>query len=144
MIVRAVKATEDNSRVCPSFAATWRELIWAVSGTGCALQHKRIAAYEKEILRKLGEMEEPGQGTNGAPLNNANKAQAIKKRGQEPKRQALYRMSGVDITQIDAIGVETVEVVMSEYGPDPSRLRRRSSCRTSRWRPVCQGAGADH
>jgi hypothetical protein len=27
-------------------------------------------------------------------------------------------MSGVDITQIDAIGVETVEVVLSEYGSD--------------------------
>src|SRR5271166_6273256 len=37
-------------------------------------------------------------------------------------RQALYRMSGVDITQIDALGVETVEVVLSEYGPDLSRF----------------------
>ena len=31
-------------------------------------------------------------------------------------------MSGVDITQIDAIGVETVEVVVSEYGSDLSRF----------------------
>jgi transposase len=31
-------------------------------------------------------------------------------------------MSGVDITQIDAIGVETVEVVLSEYGPDLCRF----------------------
>ena len=31
-------------------------------------------------------------------------------------------MSGVDLTQIDAIGVETVEVVLSEYGPDLSRF----------------------
>ena len=35
-------------------------------------------------------------------------------------RQALYRMSGVDMTQIDGVGVETVEVVLSEYGPDLS------------------------
>jgi transposase len=84
---------------------------------------ERIAAYEQEILRKLGEMEEPGQrGQTAPPLNNANKTKAIKKRGQEAKRQALYRMSGVDITQIDAIGVETVEVVLSEYGPDLSRF----------------------
>jgi transposase len=46
----------------------------------------------------------------------------IKKRGQEAKRQALYRISGVDITQIDAIGVETVEVVLSEYGSNLSRF----------------------
>jgi transposase len=31
-------------------------------------------------------------------------------------------MSGVDVTQIDALGVETVEVVRSEYGPDLSRF----------------------
>jgi len=37
-------------------------------------------------------------------------------------RQALYRMSGVDLTGIDAIGVETVQLVLSEYGPDLSRF----------------------
>jgi hypothetical protein len=84
---------------------------------------ERIAAYEQEILRQLGEMEGPGQrGQTAPPLNNPNKAKAIKKRGQEEKRQGLYRMSGVDITQIDALGVETVEVVLSEYGPDLSRF----------------------
>jgi transposase len=84
---------------------------------------ERIAAYEKEILRKLGDMErEEQRGQTVPPLQNANKTKAIKKRGQEPKRQALYRMSGVDITHIDAIGVETVEVVLSEYGPDLSRF----------------------
>jgi len=55
---------------------------------------ERIAAYEQEILRQLGEMEEPGRwGQTAPPLNNANKAQAIKKRGQEAKRQALYRIA---------------------------------------------------
>src|SRR5215471_8865940 len=84
---------------------------------------ERIAAYEQEILRKLGEMErEEQRGQTAPPLNNTNKARAIKNRGQEPRRQALYRMSGVDITQIDALAVETVEVVLSEYGPDLSRF----------------------
>jgi len=84
---------------------------------------ERIAAYEKEILRKLGEMEpEQKRGQTPPPLNHANKAKMIKQRGQEAKREALYRMSGVDILQIDAIGVETVEVVLSEYGADLSRF----------------------
>lgn len=84
---------------------------------------ERIAAYEKEIVRKLGEMEqEEKRGQTPPPLNNANKAKMIKQRGQEAKREALYRMSGVDITQIDAVGVETVEVVLSEYGADLSRF----------------------
>lgn len=84
---------------------------------------ERIAAYEKEILGKLQHMGHPEQqGQTAPPLENANKAQKIKKHGQEAKRQALYRMSGVDATQIDAIGVDTVEVVISEYGLDLSRF----------------------
>src|SRR5215472_12887609 len=39
-----------------------------------------------------------------------------------PPLLGYARMSGVDITQIDAIRVETVEVVLSEYGCDLSRL----------------------
>jgi hypothetical protein len=51
----------------------------------------------KEILRKLGETErdEPRPQT-APPLKNPNKAKMIKQRGQEAKRQAFYRMSGVD------------------------------------------------
>jgi transposase len=84
---------------------------------------ERIAAYEQEIMRKLGEMErEEFRGQEPPNVENRQKAKAIKKRGQEPMRQALYRISGVDLTAIDAIGVETVQVVMSEYGPDLSRF----------------------
>jgi transposase len=84
---------------------------------------ERITAYEQEILRKLADMEVEEHGDAPVPpVKNLQKAKAIKKRGQEPMRQALYRMSGVDVTQIDAIGVETVEVVLSEYGPDLSRF----------------------
>lgn len=84
---------------------------------------ERITAYEMEIQRRLGEMEpEDRRGTTAPPLNNANKSRGIKRRGQEPMRQALFRMSGVDATQIDAIGVEAVEVILSEYGPDLSRF----------------------
>jgi len=84
---------------------------------------ERIADYERAILEKLGAMEVPEcRGQAAPPLGNANKGKAIRKRGQEPKRGALYRMSGVDLTGIDAIGVETVEVVLSEYGRDLSRF----------------------
>ena len=84
---------------------------------------QRMADYDNEILRKLGEMEqEDAHGQEAPALKNANKARKIKSRGQEPIRQALFRMSGVDGTQIDALGVETMEVILSEYGPDLSRF----------------------
>jgi transposase len=84
---------------------------------------QRIADYEQEILRKLAEMErEECRGQQAPKLDNPNKTKAIKKRGEEPMRQALYRTSGVDLTRIDGIGVETVQTVISEYGPDLSRF----------------------
>jgi len=84
---------------------------------------ERIAAYEQEILRKLAEMErEECRGQQAPKPKSPQKATAIKKRGQEPMRQALFRISGVDLTGIDGIGVETVQTVISEYGPDLSRF----------------------
>jgi len=84
---------------------------------------ERIRAYEKEILRKLEELERGDRhGETAPPLKNKSKAGNIRKRGEERLRQAMYRMSGVDITQIDAAGAETVEVVLSEYGADLSRF----------------------
>ena len=84
---------------------------------------ERIAGYEQEILRKLGELEqEPCRGQAPPPLDNPNKAKAIRRRGQERMREAFYRMSGVDLTEIDAVGVESIEVVLTEYGPDLSRF----------------------
>jgi transposase len=84
---------------------------------------ERIGEYEREIMRKLAEMErEECRGQVVPPVNNPQKAKTIRKRGEEPMRQALYRMSGVDLTGIDAIGVETVQLVLSEYGADLSRF----------------------
>jgi transposase len=83
----------------------------------------RIADYEQEILRKLAEMErEDCRGQQAPKPKSPQKAAAIKKRGEEPMRQALFRISGVDLTGIDGIGVETVQTVISEYGTDLSRF----------------------
>jgi transposase len=84
---------------------------------------QRIADYDQEILRKLAAMQREDTRDQPPPaVKNPQKAKAIKKRGEEPMRGALYRMSGVDLTSIDAVGVETVQVVLSEYGPDLSRF----------------------
>ena len=84
---------------------------------------QRIADYDGEILRLLNSMTPEQRRQQSAPaLKNQPKMRSLRKRGQEPARQALYRMSGVDMTQIDAVGVETVQIVLSEYGPDLSRF----------------------
>jgi transposase len=82
---------------------------------------QRIADYEEEILRQLRQMErEEFRGQKPPQVKNPQKAKNIRQRGQEPMRPAFLRMSGVDLTEIDAIGMETVQVVLTEYGPDLS------------------------
>ncbi len=84
---------------------------------------ERIQEYEREILRQLAEMEQPECRGQAVPEHgNKQKARTISKRGQEPPRQALYRSAGVDLTGIDALGVETAQIVLSEYGADLSRF----------------------
>jgi transposase len=82
-----------------------------------------IAAYERQILQHLEAMTSVERRDDQAPPpTNPKKATAMKSRGDEPLRQALYRMSGVDLTAIDAVGVDTVNVVLSEYGPNLSQF----------------------
>lgn len=84
---------------------------------------ERIAAYEKEIQERMEEMT-PGsrKSVDAPPLEKAEKRKAMKRRHQEAKRQTLYRMVGADLTTIDGIGVETAEVIISEYGVDLSKF----------------------
>jgi transposase len=84
---------------------------------------ERIGEYEREILHSLVGMErEEGRGQEVPKLRNQKKGRKILVQGEEPMRQALYRISGVDLATIDAIGVGTIQVVMSEYGPDLSQF----------------------
>lgn len=84
---------------------------------------ERIAEYEEEILQQLTAMSKEEFRDQPPPqVKNRQKEKSMRKRGEEPMREALYRISGVDVTSIDAIGVETVQVVISEYGANLSRF----------------------
>jgi len=124
--LRAPRCRKSEKEIAEQLSGHWREdhlfSLQQALKMYDAVQ-ERITAYEKEILGKLGEMERHElRGQTPPPLPNSNKAKMIRTRGQEAKRLALFRMSGVDVTHIDAIGVESVEVVLSEYGPDLSRF----------------------
>lgn len=84
---------------------------------------ERIADYQREILSKMAELRCAQADQNPIqPIKNKEKAKAIKKRGEEPMRQALHSIAGVDLTTIDTVGVGTAEVLISEYGTDLSRF----------------------
>jgi transposase len=84
---------------------------------------ERLSEYEKQIRERMQRLTPPeNQDRQAPPLPNREKVKAMKRRNQEDKRQALYRMVGSDLTAIDGIGVETAEVIVSEYGIDLSRF----------------------
>jgi transposase len=124
--LRDRRCSKSEAEIAEQLSGHWREDH--VFSLGQALKmydsiQQRIGEYDREILRRLAAMQEEENRDQPAPkVKNPQKAKAIKKRGEEPMREALYRMSGADLTAIDAIGVETAQVVLSEYGPDLSRF----------------------
>ena len=86
-----------------------------------------VADYDAEILNYIESLQPPEDIDSSAPPPSS-KAKASKfiTKGQEPLRQALYRMSGFDLTMIDGIGVDTAAVVISELGPDFSTFTDES------------------
>lgn len=83
----------------------------------------KLDTYEGQIQDRLKALTPAGNAEKTAPpLPNPEKTKAMKRRNEEEKRQALYRMTGVDLTTIDGIGVETAEAIVSEYGMDLSKF----------------------
>jgi transposase len=124
--LRDWRCRKSEAEIAEQLSGHWREDH--VFSLGQALKmydaiQQRIGEYDSEILRRLAAMQGDEPRDQTVPkVKNPQKEKAIRKRGQEPMREALYRMSGADLTTIDAIGVETAQVVLSEYGPDLSRF----------------------
>ena len=78
-----------------------------------------VSEYDAEILTYVQSLQ-PAESDDIDVPPPASKAKArdIAKRGQEPLRQALYRLSGIDLTTIDGIGVDTASDIISELGLD--------------------------
>jgi transposase len=109
----------------------------------------RLAAYDQEIQRQLAQMTPAERRDMDAPPpSKATKAKAMKTRGDDPLRHALYRMSGVDLTSIDALGVDTVSIVLSEYGADLSRFPTEKQfvahMRLAPYKPISGGKVVKH
>jgi len=126
--LRDPRCHKSEEEIAEQLTGPWREDHLFSLGQALKMYEaiqERIQDYERAILEKLQEMERADcRGEEPPELKNKEKAKAIRKRGQEPLRQALYRVSGEDLTAIDAIGVETVQAVVSEYGTDLSNFPR--------------------
>ncbi len=78
-----------------------------------------VAEYDAEILAYIKSLPSCVDDDQSAPAPvSKSKARDIAKKGQEPMRQALFQLTGFDLTTIDGIGVDTAAVIISELGFD--------------------------
>lgn len=78
-----------------------------------------IGAYETQLLAQIEALQPPERKDEPVPSHpNRTKEQSLRGRGAQPKREALWRLSGADLTRIDGISIETAMVVITEVGFD--------------------------
>jgi transposase len=78
-----------------------------------------IASYDAQLLHELELLQHPQRQDQLVPQHpNPVKERALKARGEQPLRTALWRFAGVDITRIDGISAGAAQVVLTELGAD--------------------------
>jgi transposase len=115
----------DLESIQRELIGTWREEHLQNLAIGLKIYefiNARIEEVNRLIMPLLDSFRAKAQrlGVPAPEPVKAGKAANLRKRGQEPMRQALYGMSGVDLTRIDGVSVETAQAVLSEVGPDVS------------------------
>ncbi len=122
---RRVKATEET--VAKALEGDYRgEHLFTLeqSLAGYRFVQAQIVACDAQIAARL-EGFTPRADPEDKPLPEPRKAIRGGRKGEdgEQMREKYYRILGVDLTQVDGIGTRTIEVLISEVGPDFSRFR---------------------
>jgi len=88
----------------------------------------QIATYDARLMQELQALHPPERQDQPVPRHpNAGKEKAIKARGDQTGRLALWRFSGCDLTRIDGISAGTAQIVLTEIGPTLRHSRRRTT-----------------
>jgi hypothetical protein len=115
------KATE--AEIAAALQGTWREEHLFALKQALKLYEvyqKQLRECESQIEGCLRAMEDKSKG---APLPpNPRKRKAEKNEVRFGARELLFKMSGVDLTQIEGIGPTTALVILSEIGVDLSKF----------------------
>jgi len=103
---------------------------------GYRYYQKLIAELDQEIARHRQAL--PGCADIPAPLPPRTKPTAYQRYGNDPAfdlRSELYRIAGVDLTDIPGLSAATAQVILTEIGADVSRFRNASAFAS--WLGLC-------
>ena len=80
---------------------------------------KVLCAYDERVLSLLEAMQVPELAGQEVRLHpNPVKEKALRRRGEQTLRTALWRVAEIDLTRIDGISAATAQLVLSEVGMD--------------------------
>lgn len=133
-----VKSSEDT--VAKSLEGDYRpEHLFALRQSLAAFRYYQelIVASDAEIQRQLGDLETAATAEKTTPKRT--KASPYQRRRYEPKafdlRSELYRVFGVDLTNVPGISALTAQTILCEIGTDVSRFRNASAFAS--WLGLC-------
>jgi transposase len=103
---------------------------------GFRYYQKMIAEVDEELKKLLDEWPLAESATDQMPPRT--KTRIYQRGSNEPAfdlPRALYRMAGVDLTDIPGISANTAQTILSEVGPNVSRFRNASAFAS--WLGLC-------
>jgi len=120
--LRHGRCRKSVQQIADHLAGNWREehLFNLASALRLfdALQSE-IASYEAWLLKQIQALQPPERRHKPVPSHpNPLKERAIRSRGDQDSRTALWRLAGVDLTRIDGISAGAARVVLTEIGPN--------------------------
>ena len=120
-----VKASEEQ--IARYLEGNWQQDLLFVlkqEQDGYEFCQKQMAECDRQLAHYLQQTEDR---SHGAPLpEEKRKGRLKKKKGNKPQfdlRERLFRLTGTDLTRIDAIDVMTATTVISEAGYDMSKWK---------------------
>jgi transposase len=103
---------------------------------GYRYYQRLIAELDREIQRLMQTL--PSALETGQEIPRRTKHSAFQRQGNDPGfdlRGQLYRIAGVDLTDIPGVSAVTAQVILTEIGPDLRRFRNASAFAS--WLGLC-------
>lgn len=121
---RDKRCKKSHEEIVECLTGNWRDEH--LFNLEMALRHydhleSMIEIYNAQLLAGIERLQPLESKNESVPVHpNPIKEKAIQKRDDHMMREALWRLSGVDLCRIDGISAECAQIILTEVGPDLS------------------------
>ena len=120
--LRDKRCRKSEAQIAEHLIGNWRwEHLFNLRAALKLYDHleQMIAEYEQQLIEQIEALQPEVRGSAKLPCHpNATKQKEIIKRGEQPRREALWRLCGRDLTRIDGISTGAAQLLIAEVGWD--------------------------